>query len=271
MKLLTIEEIKRSQLETMVIFRDFCEKHNLKYYLAFGTLLGAVRHSGFIPWDDDIDILMPRADYDFLIEHFNERIIDRREVISKKTYPEFYLNIAKIIDRNTALTERGQTLKIGVWVDIFPMDYLVDSVIRCVATNIHIGLLWLLAKYAYLRPLKRRAAYKNMIIRIMNTILPSSEQLLNKRMRQINRITSSDKSNIYGLPYMDSEIYGIPMAPASVFEPSIKLKFEGELFSVPRRYDKVLEYFYGKDYMTLPPEEKQASNHEFLCCWEEEE
>jgi len=266
---LTLSEIKKSQMDSLLIFRDFCEKNRLKYYLAFGTLLGAARHKGFIPWDDDVDVLMPREDYNFLVEHFNETPVENREAISKEIRPDFYLNIAKIIDRNTAVIEMGQKLEIGVWIDVFPMDYLIEDIEQYRKANKTIGLLNLLLYYTSLKPLKIRAAYKNFIIRIINAILPSKEWLQKKKMKCVNKITSVNKSNTYGLLYRSFGKYGVPRIPECVFEPSSKLEFEGEFFNVPKEYDTLLRGFYG-DYMTLPPQEKQISHHNYICYWKED-
>lgn len=271
MKCLSLEEIRQSQLETMRILRSFCEENKLSYYLGYGTLLGAVRHRGYIPWDDDVDIYMPRDDYSFLIEHFNENKIKAREVISKETCPEFYLNFAKIIDGNTVMLEEGQTLAIGVWIDIFPMDYVVDSKLMRVKTNFSIGLNGLLLDYlSYLKPEARRPAYKNFVIKTINRIIPPDEVLAARIDKRIDGIIAPNKSNTYGLRNNRFLVYGVPAGPKELFEPSVKLEFEGELFDAPKEYDKILKCFYGTKYMELPPENLRRSRHKYLCYWKED-
>jgi len=261
---MTIEEIKESQKETLLIFRDFCEKNQLKYYLAFGTLLGAVRHKGFIPWDDDIDILMPREDYNFLIGHFNEVTESDRKVISKEICPDFYTNFAKIIDKNTAVTEYRHTLEIGVWIDVFPMDYLIDDIKKYEKVNKTIGFINILLGASSAKLRKSRALYKNIIILLMHIFLPSEKTLLNKKAKYEAEIISSKSSDTYGLLYRNFGKYGVPRFPKNYFEPAVKLEFEGELFDSPKEYDTLLKDFYD-DYMTLPPQKKQISHHTYTC------
>jgi len=265
--LLTLQEIRKSQLETMTVFRDFCERNQLRYYLAYGTLLGAVRHRGFIPWDDDADIYMPREDYDFLLRHFNEESPAARRVISKESCPEFYLRFAKIIDGNTVLTEMGQTLEIGVWIDIFPLDYVTDDRRLYTRVNRRIGFISIFLPYASLKPRKGRAAYKNLIVRILNLVLPTEERLLQRRKARIDSI-AVEKSNTYGLFHQSFGFYGIPIAERGMFDPPVKLMFEGEEFDAPKEYGKILTYFYGSEYMTPPPEKKR-SGHRYVCDWKE--
>lgn len=186
MKTLSLEEIRKSQIETMCILRDFCKKNNLRYYLTFGTLLGAVRHKGFIPWDDDVDIFMPRNDYDYLIKHFNDSNINNREVLAKEITPEHIYNFAKIVDRNTVLIEKGQTNKIGVWIDIFPLE----NIRYCVFTILVIQFLGLLKRYASIKLEKERPAYKTFIIKVIQHILPSKEKLTSRRDHIIKSIVS---------------------------------------------------------------------------------
>jgi len=266
---LTLDEIKQSQTETLRIFRDFCEKYNLKYYLAFGTLLGAVRHRGYIPWDDDIDVFMPREDYNFLVEHFNETIIKKREVISKETNPQFYSDAAKIIDRNSVVIENRRTVEIGVWIDVFPMDYLIDDIRKYKKANRIIGLLNRLLIYISLKPLKIRRAYKNIILSVIKLLSPSKEWLTKRKMKYVTEITSQNESDTYGLLYKNFYKYGVPRIPRSFFEPCVKLEFEGEFFNAPKEYDTLLKWFYG-DYMTLPPKEEQRSHHHYSCYRKEE-
>ena len=119
-----LSEIKKIELDILRAFRSFCEKNSLRYFLAYGTLLGAVRHGGFIPWDDDIDVAMPRTDYERFLKEFRD---ERYEVydLSKKGY--FY-PFAKLCDTTTVLIEEMSVKNsIGVYIDIFPMDGIADN------------------------------------------------------------------------------------------------------------------------------------------------
>jgi len=267
MKELSLEEIKKSELETLCIVRDFCEANNLSYYLAYGTLLGAVRHKGFIPWDDDVDIYMPRDDYNFFINNFNKKKIKLREVISKEINKDFYLSIAKVIDGNTVTVESGQTFKIGTWVDVFPLDYVTDNKYARIKINILLGLTSLITTYSSLRPEKRRPFYKNLVIKTINLFRPLTIKIEKIQKELINRLIETKKTNTYGVFYCVIPFWGIPIGSKDLFDPPIKLEFEKELFNGPREYDNILKYFYGNKYMELPELRKRNRHHSYICHW----
>lgn len=122
MRNISFEEMKKVELEILSFFADFCETHNLRYFLAYGTLIGAIRHKGFIPWDDDVDIQMPREDYDILISLFNIGNDSPYRLISPLEKQSCY-TIVKIIDTRTIKIENGiKNDPLGIDIDIFPLD-----------------------------------------------------------------------------------------------------------------------------------------------------
>ena len=117
-------EYKRCLLASLVNFHLFCVENGLKYSLIYGTLLGAVRHNGFIPWDDDVDVCMPRKDYEYFLKHFSawDKTNGKNyTLVTNKTY-NFYLPFAKIIDRRTMVFEYKSAFRSGAWIDVFPLD-----------------------------------------------------------------------------------------------------------------------------------------------------
>ena len=126
------DNVKRMQKTTFQIlkyFASFCEEHKLRYFLACGTLLGAVRHKGFIPWDDDVDVYMPRKDYMSFLHLVGSSFDSRYILISPYNSERYIHNYAKIYDSQTVLIEYPDTIRfeIGVYIDIFPVDGLPDS------------------------------------------------------------------------------------------------------------------------------------------------
>ena len=127
MKELTIEELKQYQLGILKVVAEYCEGNEIKYWLDCGTLLGAVRHKGYIPWDDDIDIGMLREDYDKFIYSFNSSN-ERYKVYSIENNPDFYFPHAKVLDTDTVLYEPDENgLKLNINIDIFIYDNAPDD------------------------------------------------------------------------------------------------------------------------------------------------
>ena len=129
MSKLDLKQIQQRELEIFKVFTGICEKYGIRYYLAGGTLLGAVRHQGFIPWDDDIDINMPREDYDRLLEHADEIGASGDYKLAAYELGNLNYPFAKIYDLHTSikkLYDDDETEK-NLWIDIFPMDGLPDD------------------------------------------------------------------------------------------------------------------------------------------------
>jgi len=261
---LSIEEIKRSALETLIQFRDFCDNNHLKYYLAFGTLLGAIRHKGFIPWDDDIDVLMPRKDYEYLINNFNKSAKDSRRLICKEFNHKYYLQFAKIIDTRTIMIEENENYKIGIWIDIFPMDTLPNN--KKIKRKInHLNFLY---KYSSMKIRKGRAFYKNWYITLLKLFYPSNMTLYKKKMNLIESCMNQKDDGNYYLAYQYFKEYGLPYLSKDLFQEGTIVEFEKEKFNAPKEYDTFLRLCYG-DYMVLPSENDRVSNHKYICYWKE--
>ena len=140
MKSLSLNEIKSVSLEGLVYLRDLLEKHHLRYYLAWGTLLGSVRHQGFIPWDDDIDIWMPRKDYEVLLSKINEFENSEWKIIHYSNNRKYLLAWAKLVNKKTICkpSVAATGICLGLSLDIFPLDniYLIFLMIIKIEFNI---------------------------------------------------------------------------------------------------------------------------------------
>jgi lipopolysaccharide cholinephosphotransferase len=271
MKKIGLEEQKRIQLEMLVDFDRFCTEHQLRYYLHCGTLLGAVRHQGYIPWDDDIDVSMPRWDYEQFIRLYNEqRVNPDYEVISFLQNPDFYLPFAKLIHRRTQLAEAVDSdLKLGIYLDIFPLDNMGDTKEEAKRLFDEVYVLRQKLIVQNLKLIKERSLYKNIAIFFMKLFAGK-----NKRrglIRQIDekcRKYESEKIGRYiavncAANYGEKEIM-----PGEWYEDYIVVPFEEYRFRIPAGYDGNLKQFYG-DYMKLPPEEKRKSHHVYDAEWKD--
>lgn len=120
------KDVQRHLLPVFRAFVDFCNRNQLTYYAAYGTVIGAVRHKGFIPWDDDIDVWMPRRDYERFLSLRDKLISTHYEIIDIED-KGYYLYFAKFCDRRSTIIEReGQSI-MGLYIDVFPLDYYDDK------------------------------------------------------------------------------------------------------------------------------------------------
>ena len=241
--------------------KKICEENNLRYYLAAGTLLGAVRHKGFIPWDDDIDLYMPRPDYERFIEIYykagGQNILHAQEANLDYQY-----SFMKIAAKNTILYEKGAHcgVEMGVYIDIFPLDGLGDSIEDAHKIFRKIDLpIKLLMSYRVDKIRKHVSFVKNcMVVGASIVAHLFGSKKLSIKINKIAQTYDFDKSKYVGT-FVD-EVGDNRIYEKELFDGFCELEFEGCVFVVPSGYEKVLTKLYG-DYMKLPPIEKQVFTH----------
>jgi len=260
MRPITQTELRSIQLDLLQKIADFCESHGLRYFLCGGTLIGAIRHKGYIPWDDDIDIAMPRPDYDQFIKTFNQPE-NYYQVESLDTNPDYAYSFAKVFDNRTILTELHYTGDIGVYVDVFPADGVKSA-----------SQIYKIQRLRQFLHTKRANYYKRTLSKkIVNTIgklllLPFSAHQIATWMDNVARkyaFGSLPKAGVIANPFGPGE-----MVDKSVFESDIYQEFEGRKYRVPVGYDTWLRSVYG-DYMQLPPERDRVTHHTFEAWWKD--
>ena len=262
MKEISLEELKSIQLDLLQKTADFCEQNGLRYFLCGGTLIGAIRHKGYIPWDDDIDIAMPRPDYDRFVRSFNHPE-NYYQVVNMDINPAYEYDFAKVYDNRTIFNElhyRGTTF--GVHIDVFPADGVKNAA--------QVNKIKLLHK---ILNTKRANYYKRTLSKkIINTLgklllLPFSARQIATWMDNEARkyaFGSLPMAGVIANPYGPQE-----MVDKKVFESDIYREFEGHEFRVPIGYDTWLRNIYG-DYMQLPPEEHRVPHHTFAAWWKDD-
>ena len=262
MKVINSEELRIIQLGILQNVADFCDKHNITYFLAYGTLIGAIRHNGFIPWDDDIDIAMPRPDYERFIRSFNTQN-SHIQVVSIHSDKRFGMSYAKAHDTRTMLYETLYKKNVyGVYIDIFPIDGVKNKRQILLITLINKILHTKKANFSHRKISKKIINFIGKII-----LIPFSTYTILKCIDKISQKYPYD-STPYAGGICDTVVGERAMINSEVFKGSLQHEFEGRLYKIPIGYDKWLRRIYG-DYMQLPPIEKRTTHHVFKAWWKE--
>lgn len=252
----TPEELRKWQLkllEILVYFRDFCEAHNLRFTLAAGTMLGAVRHKGFIPWDDDLDVQMPRKDYEKLIVLWNKDADKSRfrcERSDADKCVKFPMTVVRSMD-TTCIYDHSVNLDIcqGLKIDVEFLDGVPNSRSGMIVNSLCAKLLALLRAE---RIPNRKSIFLKIFSAIVLSMLPShkSRWKLSKVLER--RIMKCDFDGDFNyVRYLAT-----PMRKKSLYDGVIYADFEGYKMPIPKGYDEILKAYYG-DYMQFPPEDKR--------------
>lgn len=266
LKEMTLEEVQQVSLHVLEELDRFCRNNDIEYSLAYGTLIGAVRHKGFIPWDDDVDVVMSRPDYEKLISLYKDN--DEFHLRSPKV-GVCSLSYARLYDvKQTYVKSKSPWLNenCGVWIDIFPVDAVspdrkvfLESLVKC--------------RKAFHRVLKSRKApvlwgSSNPIKKIRGGAL-----LLAGFRHPTEKAVALDSmynSIPYGSTGILSDLAGTTEAarcfPNSYFEDYVDIEFCGKNLRTIKDYDSYLRMIYG-DYMQLPPEEKRVRGHSIHSYW----
>ena len=264
MKEISLDEKKGIMLDMLSEIDLFCRENNIIYFLTGGTLLGAIRHNGYIPWDDDIDICLLRKDYDRLLAEFKSSSgnVEIRSLANTKGY---IWPAAKAVDNRTVMLENGRQVKgVGVNIDIFPMDN-VNGDYECVKNRVlKIKRIKDALTLKYLKLEKRRSFLKNAVIvfgRILY-LVPTSWFI--KKIDILSRESEGEETD-YVCCFAGA--WGIKeITKAEYFSSVQRHKFENGEFNVPIGFHEYLTDVYG-DYMTPPPPEKQITHHASVVYW----
>jgi len=266
MREINTEELKSIQLDILRFVDKFCKEKGIKYFLCGGTLIGAVRHHGYIPWDDDIDIMMLRPDYERFVKEFSESNTSYYKIFSHVIDKDVLFPFSKVGDTRTKLIENIRAIKDNsVNIDVFPIDYLPDDKMareRLVRKNYR--------RFITLRRMLTKCTSDRTMIQNLLLVPFHIFRYVYKPSKLISIIT---RDAISARPsdtrYCGIIVWGYGLREinnVSNFKSTSKAEFEGEYFDIPVGYDLYLKTVYG-DYMKLPPEEKRVTHHHFKAYW----
>lgn len=265
-KELTLGEIQEKSVKILYALDSICRQEGIKYFLAYGTLLGAVRHDGFIPWDDDIDVMMPRKDYERFEEYCknNSEELYPLALFSQETESRYPYVIDRFCDtRYSIKRDDEKDCGMGLFVDIYPLDGMGNNINEAIEIERRahpLSSMFCQSSKKYIRIGKTKKKRK-IIARYMKFIYAKlrGKYYFGKKLAAISKQYSYDDSDYVGCvvwrTYDERDIY-----KKEWVDELIEHKFEEKMLMIPKHYDSILSKVYG-DYMTLPQAEKRVPHH----------
>lgn len=265
---LTIKETQEISLEILHTVAEICERQNLRYALIYGTLIGAVRHHGYIPWDDDVDIMMPRPDYARFLAYFKEhqKEYPHLRVFNREECPEYPYMISRISDNRYEIEMANEKpFGMGVFIDIYPYDGLGNTKKEAVRYGL---------KGDRLSSLCYQATREHFAIETTTSVVRKiikypvwlfskmiGKDYFQNKLEKLSGVKKYDSSEYVGcviwLSWGEKDIF-----PRKWFDETVMMPFDKYEFRVPKHFDEVLRHEYG-DYMQLPPEKDRVGHHNF--------
>lgn len=258
-----LQKIKVIELNILEAFINICDKLSLRYYMMGGTMLGTVRHQGFIPWDDDIDVGMVRRDYEIFKEKAQELLPEYYFLQNMDTDNEYPHNFMKIRDSRTTFVETSLSkLKInhGVFIDIFPLDYYPDSKLMRGIFDFRVKVMNLRMRNVVIIPDDaRHSPVQEAVLSIVSKITCLRYPNFKRMQKSREHLYKKENCGLYIGNFCGA--WGKKeIVPAEWYGEGCKAKFEGIEVMIPAEYDKWLTQVYG-NYMKLPPENKRVTHH----------
>ncbi|MBR6690025.1 MAG: LicD family protein [Bacilli bacterium] len=257
-----VKKVQIEELKVLKVVDSFCKKHNITYYLSEGTLLGAIRHKGFIPWDDDVDIAMPREDYDRFLKLFGDKVYKNCYLYNADTVKDYHLPFSKIYSRKKMkFSDRKNKLYfkgLGAFIDIFPLDYIPDHTktdkVEIQAKKIRKCRDMMLIKSPYaVKMNNRRRVYK-----LFSGFYTNPQ--LQKKIYKLFTLYNNSEDSKYMVNFASAYSYKKQAVPKEWYGEPKYVEFEDTLLPVPAESKKILTKIYG-NYTKLPPVKKRVVKH----------
>lgn len=265
-KPISLDELKVLQMDVLEAVHRFCKANNIRYSMACGTLLGAVRHKGYIPWDDDIDIYMLREDYEKFIATFPAKYEGIYTAISLETDKKWVRPYGKVYDNRTVLIENANYGDLcGVNIDVFPVDRIPDDEAEWQRYSKRRLFFQRLFEFKIVRLSRKRNPLKNLVLLLGKILLsPISARKFGEFLSKYSKkFANTDGKRLFECVQGLNQVRPFSR---SLFDEIVEIPFEDRRFCAVRNADEQLTGLYG-DYMQLPPEEKRVTHHDFIAYW----
>lgn len=251
-------------LEIYKVIRQICKKHNIPFYAVGGTCIGAVRHQGFIPWDDDLDIAIPIEYYDHLCEYLKQELPDYYELRTCKDVKHTAYIFAKVVDKRTTYIERTEFNTTdaykGVFIDIMPMSGIPASVPGRWLFHHRLVALSTLNGYLRWETGENNSCVKKLLHGVLSMLHKDNFSYYSDKWMKMLRKHPFYQAKVTGYTWFSTMKRKKLTYPTEWFITTVTVPFEDTDMDCPQNYDAYLTKQFG-NYMQLPPKEKQVSNH----------
>ncbi|MCD7892958.1 MAG: LicD family protein [Erysipelotrichaceae bacterium] len=261
-----LRKLQLLELEALTEFRQFCKKNNMDFILRGGSVMGAVKYKGFVPWDDDADVAIPRPDYDRLIEIANQDWSEKFYLLSYKQDPEIHCYFPRILVKENVRKELGLPTnnKLGLTViDVFPLDGTPNSIIKRNFYYLHtyiyraIAGVWTMDVKGTVNMHNSKQRFLLKVLKILGVNKLFTQVELYDKLDILYHKYPLENSNYIGT--MTGSLYKKEIVKKSWYGNCIEMQFENQTFLIPENYDEYLKQYYGDNYMEYTPNPKEIN------------
>ena len=262
MKELTLREIQEASLQLLIQIDHICKEIGSNYFLFFGTLIGAIRHHGFIPWDDDLDIAMFQNDYNKLTDYISKNMSDELTVDNPITNNDCFFNITRICDKKHKLIFKGKKYTSGIFIDIYILEGMGnDEDLIYWKKRFSNYRHWQKGVYA---SVNKSFLYGNSNLHKIANIPFVLYAKIRGKSYYFKKFDSHKKFDLQNSTYIGNPAWEDIIFRKEYFNDVVYVSFENYIVPVPSGYDQFLNAIYG-DYMKLPEESQRVSQHGYIC------
>lgn len=258
----TLKHLQKLELMILNDFTHICDENNINYFMCGGSLLGAVRHNGFIPWDDDVDVIMLRSDYEKFVEIYNNNPLDKYDLLTPENTSDYFLLFSKLVLKGTKFEEwwdKQVDFNLGIFLDIFILDTAPSN--RFIR-KLHLYHVRILNRLIAISTIKYENYPKitqiivNSLHRIFKSLKISPDYFKKKTIKLLKKYEHTNSNYVFDV----AATLFPPIHLKNDYIPAKKIEFEDIMVNIPNNYKTILKRTYGNNYMTLPPEEERY-NH----------